>query len=287
MLYLCILVEVGIVAAYLSAGYLPFAMPISVMGDEHDRHLYHGIVAALTVVWCVYATHCWRHRFLPDMLCVAAIGSVLLALQFLTNESASHDGLSVSVIVMTCVLTVRIAHRLDSWLLLWLSVPSLLSCSLLFSRDLTLIGIAENIVLAIALLLVTIDMRTAVVRSSRTWLHSVLAPRNHAGWPPGMAQASFWALASLLIIGMSDAIQNGRLAGPIIVVCGWCGGYLAWRDDMSVWLRLTVLTSCAVATLALLCGLSAVSVQLETVIPICFLLSVTYAVLFLVDAHAR
>jgi hypothetical protein len=254
MLVVSIVAEGIILLAYALSGVVPFSIPISILGSPGHRLLYHVVLAAITAAWAWYSWHCWRTRQLPEILCTGAIGTLLLVMQGVTNGHADHDNLSICLMIATCLLTIRIAQRLGYLLLIGLALISLAACSVLFTGSPLLLGIAENLVIVTALVVLTLDWYAGPAEPPLTWVWpwQIGVPRLPTDWPPGYGSGIVWALLCLLIIGLSGAIMNGAVAGPLILASSWYWGYLAWRQDAATWMRILTLVGGFIATWMLL-----------------------------------
>lgn len=163
MLIMSILAAGGILMAYLMNGVVPGTLPYSLL---RDAGAYHGILALLTITWGLYVWHSIRARQVAEMVGAGGIGVALMALQNLTNGTDGHDLLAAILMVMTCLLTLKVALRLQQVLLVFLSMMSLTSASLIVTQDPLLIAVAENTIVLVTLFVLTVDERRQAVSLS-------------------------------------------------------------------------------------------------------------------------
>jgi hypothetical protein len=246
MLILSIVTQLGLMAAYLVNGRIPFSYPISLLGDSHERVSYHVALGLFSAAWAWYLVHCWRARLGIEMLLTPVIGVALLALQFHANEDEGHDGLAAILMILVCLLTVRISSRLESSLGMAAALASFACCSVVFSGNLLIVGLAKNLVLAVALGVLSWDCRvTPADHAPRSRLRpsSYRRPSALTSWPPGVAAGLAWGLFCCLVVGLAGLGDHQLLAGPVVTAITWFSGYLAWRRYMPFWQRAILLTA--------------------------------------------
>jgi hypothetical protein len=290
MLILSLITQIGIIAAYLLNGRMPFSSPISLLGDRYERIPYHAVLGLLLVAWAWYLLHCWRARMGIEMILTGLVGLLIMALQCQANEDSGHDAIAITAMIAVSLLTIRISCRLADTAAMAVALASFASCSLVVSGNLLIVGVAENLVLSAALALLTWDCRATRVayahaHAVRTGTGPYAANGGPAHWPAGVAAGLTWALVCLLITAISCGC-DGNWAGPMVVAVSWCGGYAAWRDDQPSWLRAGLLGGSAIASLVAFSLLSHHHLGFTSMLMATFLVLWILLLVLIFDLHA-
>ncbi len=273
MLLLSALTVLGIMAAYAANGLIPFSYPISLLGDRADRLSYHAVLALLLIAWAWYLIHCWRARIAIEMILTAIVGLLLVALQFQANEDSGHDRIAAAAMIAVGLLTIRIGCRLDSAAAMAAASASFAACSVVVSGNLVIVGMAENLVLVVALSLLTWDCRRTPLEqlpTVRRWKKPHAALRGPSHWPAGVAAGLAWALACFLIIATGIGC-DGLIAGPLVIAISGCSGFFAYREEQPTWRRAGLLSGGMVAVLVLVSCLFRGALDAATMVLVVFL----------------
>ena len=160
---------------------------------------------------------------------------------------------------------------------------------MLFTQNMLLIGLAENLVLGTTLFAMNVEHRerlsVAVAVASGPSPYRTPTLRVPRWWQRGMSAGLTWGLGCVLVSGVCGML-TGALAGPILALACAGAGYLAWRDDYSLWLRTPLLGGVYGGTIAALSAIGSARLTIETVAPMSALFFGVFLVLFLVELHS-
>ncbi len=286
MLWASVLVVVSTCLAFAINGLFPFSLPISLLSEKKYAFSYHVILLLYTIVLLFYLYGCIRLKLLQDLVNGGFLVVILLVLQFVPNNASGHDALSVTAMVLTGLLSLGIAQRIESRWLLYLALVLFISISLLFTQSLRVMGIVEGIILCSVLLLMN---ATGKMPTSLAVPNSFFSSAKvfNSYWKPGMGAGIAWGIACVFVTGIGGLAgrYSSGFASPLIaVVCAYAG-YVAWSKDHSFWIRMFIIYG---AYMVLLFGLhhaGLMRLHYAYTIPIALMMAFIFMIFFLVDVY--
>jgi hypothetical protein len=284
MVVVSILALVLSLIAFIAHGVVPFSVPLSLLGYPDHLWSYHVVLAGFAVAssWFVWVRA--RAADVYDVVLGGLALALLLVLQVMPNGVRGHDSLAATLMVVASVMSLGIAQRLGNPWLLRLTLASLGSCSLLFADSMLIMGVVEGIVLGTALVAMNVACGEPAVITGR-WMrtNSVSMPR---WWRPGMGAGLAWGAFCVLVSGVCGAFPlGGMVGGPMVfIVCG-LAGFVAWRQELGLWLRAPLVFGSVALVLWLLGGLREANVQMEVVIPLLCVMFTAFLTMFLIELH--
>jgi hypothetical protein len=250
MLVASIAVWVLVVAGYAANRIDFLSEPFSLLIDGRRWWFYHLILCALVAALAIYARHVATQRRLLDLAAVAATALIFLTLNGVTASSgATHDILAGVAMAIASGYSIAVAARHADALMGLLALAGFVVFTFLFTGDLAVQAKVEATLLTICLVELNVDYYG--------WFNRIPLPARWSGWMRlvegrGRMGAAYWSISNLLILGLCGVISHNFLGGPLVAVAAACGGWLAWRDDAALLIRLAVLMGAVATPLAIL-----------------------------------
>lgn len=272
--------------AFIADGQVPFTTPISLLGTPSHLWTYRLILSGFTAVAALFVYIRCRSGDMHDVILGGVAIGLLVLLQFFPNGARAHDGLASTLMVVTSILSLGIAQRSAKPWLLTATIGSLVACSMLFSESLLVMGLVEGVVLGTAVVAMNVACGVPRLHNPEwVWPSAQIAAATW-WWRPGMGAGLCWGVFCLLISGIGGTFpQGGFVAGPVVLVCCSAIGYIAWREEVSFWLRAPLVFGGYALVMFLLGTVGAASLQVQTVVPVVVLMGCSAVVMLFVDLY--
>lgn len=235
ILLMSVVLVITSVVAYLANHESLFMTPISLLIYGNHPGFYRGVVALIMALAVLLMVRFWMVR--DGLATVLASGMAGLGMALLVcdnDHQPTHDHAALAIMAITGLMGVHVARALDDWRCTVLAYVAASGVSVIPSGDMRLIGLVENLLMVSAVLLVNLHA-FAIGRGRYDQPWSLRAPG------PGAMGGFFWAGWGLFIISVSGGLAHGLIAGPILALICWAGGWLAWREEMLFRVRAAIL----------------------------------------------
>jgi hypothetical protein len=101
-----------------------------------------------------------------------------------------------------------------------------------------------------------------------------------------MGAGMCWGLFCLLISGICGIFpRDGLVAGPVVLITCSGIGYIAWREEVSFWLRAPMVFGGYALVVFLLGTVHATTLHLHTVVPLVVIMGMVMVVMLIVDLY--
>ncbi len=286
MFVLSVVTVTVIVAGYVSNHLTIFSQPISLFYGKPFWWFYNLSLFLFTGSLAVHLWDALEKQRLIDVCLVGILIAAFIALQFVNvTVQPAHDALSLSVMAAVCLYSFYLAGANHDPILAAFGILCLCLLTMMFSNDLTAMGVIENLIVLFATIVFNVDYYRKYHAVSIPWprLAGLLLPFNSHAKIGGF----IWASQSLLGLGIPGVLAHAMIGGPVIALASWFGGYLAWRDDYPFSFKGTLRLVSYLCPLLILGKCGVLNARMDAVIVAAFLFILSFASQLLYDVYGH